>query len=668
MRLLPAVSAAVLLCPAMAQAADISLHVVQQGSGTPLASAAIVIEDLQAADPVAVGSTDADGRTVLKDVPAGTFRLSISAAGHDTIEREVRVGDASTALDFGRFELVQSAGDAIVVSGSRQRPVSIAPGVNSFDIAGSALASSGTLTSALRGLPGVTVQSEGTVELRGNDRVTILINGKPSALTGIGNQASLDAIPASNIARIEVINNPSAAQGAQGSAGIINIIMREESQQGWSGHIGFKGGFGAMGRRRADLPTDLGSYDWTPKASPYFSLRHGGDRLDFNLQGEVLVQRRLPNNEFTTRFYDDGRQIVSQVPENRRQTQYVLRGGADWRLSDADTLSFIGAFDLEDHIDVAQVPYIDMISGNRSRFWSWRENEQTGHASAALAWRHEFPEAGHSLSLRAEYIRGWEDETYRLNEVSSVRTGTDQTRLIANENTVPITLDYVRPFGSGQIELGAKAQFRWLPVRYEIVPGEQSIIYPGLGDRSDWQEQIYAGYINLLYEMNWLTVEGGVRAEQTSVSYTLDPANIYYPDDDAYSYFRIFPNVRLTAAIGSETDLSLFYNHRVDRPGEPELRVFPKYDDPELLKVGNPYFGRNSRRAMKCRWRTNGAASMVPFRCSIAGSKMPSNGSMPSTAAPASMTSSTRSIRTPARPGTPASKCWAIFGQAAPCA
>jgi outer membrane receptor protein involved in Fe transport len=65
--------------------------------------------------------------------------------------------------------------------------------------------------------------------------------------------------------------------------------------------------------------------------------------------------------------------------------------------------------------------------------------------------------------------------------------------------------------------------------------------------------------------------------------------NIYYQRNDAYDYFRLFPNVRLTTRLGDGSDISLFYNRRVDRPGEPELRIFPKYDDPELVKVGNPY-------------------------------------------------------------------------------
>lgn len=575
--------------PAMAKdGAAISVHAVSETTQSPVASAALLLEQPGSETPVAVGVTDKNGLGVIRGVAQGSYRLIISAAGFAPSTSNVLIGETTTALDLGRIVL-RPAGQEIVVTGERGQDVALAPGANSFLVANNALAQSGSVLSAMKSLPGITVEREGQVMLRGSDRVTILIDGKPSALTGIGNQTSLDAIPAANIERIDIINNPSARYGSQGSAGIINIVMRSTRKSGWSGHIGIKGGFGVFSRRKPDLPTQMGSFDWTPRIAPYFSLNHNGEKADWHVQGEILKQRKLPNNEFSSRFYDDGRIIASQVPENRKQTQYVLKGGTDQRLGDNDTLSINAAFDLENHLDVAQVPFIETTTNTLTRYWFWRENEQTGHASVALNYRHDFPEAGHNISLRAEYIRGWEDETYRLNEVSPIRTGTDLTHIIAHENTLPVSIDYVRPMGNGRIEVGAKVQLRWIPVRYLTEPGFMSIIYPGLGDHSEWKENIYAGYVNLVRETRAITIEAGLRIEQTNVSYTLDPANIYYPRSDSYSYFRLFPNIRLTKAVGVETDISLFYNRRVDRPGEQEVRVFPKYDDPELLKVGNPY-------------------------------------------------------------------------------
>ena len=93
-----------------------------------------------------------------------------------------------------------------------------------------------------------------------------------------------------------------------------------------------------------------------------------------------------------------------------------------------------------------------------------------------------------------------------------------------------------------------------------------------------------------MHETQRFAIEGGLRAEHTEVTYELDPENIYYPrNEDAYDYFKLFANARFTLKLSDTSRVSLFYNNRVDRPGEPELRAFPKYDDPENLKVGNPY-------------------------------------------------------------------------------
>ncbi len=351
-------------------------------------------------------------------------------------------------------------------------------------------------------------------------------------------------------------------------------------------------GIGALGKAREDLPTDLGSFSGNHKILPSFTLTRGGDQTDFLLQGEVLFQDRLPNNEFTTRFYDDGRVTLSQVPENRTQTHYILRAGLDHRFNEQDRLNVSTVYDYETHEDNAQVPFIDQATGLRNRYWFWTEQEVTGHASMAADYTHDYDGAGHEISARVEYIRGWEDEEYFLNEESDVRPGgfgTDSFHLIAKEHTIPISLDYVRPLSSGRLEVGSNFQFRWIPITYDTVPGAGSIIYPGLGDTSEWKENIYSAYGTYVHETESVVIEAGLRAEQTEVKYIIDSENLYYPNSDSYDYFKLFPNVRLTYKVGDNTDISAFYNRRVDRPGEPELRLFPKYDDPELLKVGNPY-------------------------------------------------------------------------------
>ena len=241
----------------------------------------------------------------------------------------------------------------------------------------------GSLLDAMKNLPGVTVDQDGRVSLRGSDRVAILIDGRQSSLTGFGSQRGLDSVSAANIEAIEIINNPSARFDAAGMAGIINIIYKREEELGFSGDIGFAIGNGQFSKRRGDLPTDLGSFSHNPKIIPSLNLNHNTETVRSFVQGEILFQDDLPNNEFTTRFYDDGRVIESQVPENREQTHYIVRLGSDWN-NGTNTVSIGGIYDFETHTDRAQVPFILAATGERERFWFWQEEEDTGFANISF--------------------------------------------------------------------------------------------------------------------------------------------------------------------------------------------------------------------------------------------------------------------------------------------
>lgn len=577
----------------------------------------VVIRRDTAADILSGSISDEEGRFAIRLNQRGDFVVQCSFVGYEPLTVPVLIGQKNDSYDLGKLSLAPETTQLgeVTVTG-REVTVNADRNQRSYRLAEQVAQSGGSIAEAMKALPGITIDQEGKVSLRGSDKVAVLIDGRPSGMTGFGNQKGLNNIPAANVERIEIINNPSAKYDAAGMAGIINIVYKKEQESGLNGSVGFTYGLGEITTRKEDLPTDLGRYAGNAKYVPSLNLNYRTPKTNTYFQSELIRQHRLPNNEFTTRYYDEGTNTISQVPENRTQTHYILKGGIDLNLSPRNVLRFSSIYDYEHHVDTAQVPYIDLNAGSRYRYWHWREEEVTGYLNFRLDYQHDFKEPGHHYNLAAQYVRGWEDESYFLNDSSALRRANDMTNIIATEHTTSFTADYVKPLRSGRLETGAKLQIRTIPVTYDILRGQQSIIYEGLGDWSDWGENIYAGYLNYIWEKSTFDIEGGLRAEQTNVYYDISPDNTYYPSNDAYQYFALFPNLRFTFKLGDRHRVSLFYNRRVDRPGEPELRIFPKYDDPELLKVGNPYlrpqFTQTFELAYKRLWE-NGSIFLATY-------------------------------------------------------
>ncbi|MDG1805359.1 outer membrane beta-barrel family protein, partial [Flavicella sp.] len=551
--------------------------------------------------------SDGEGRFEISGELKGRYTLKVSFVGFEDHTEEILIGELNTNFDVGTIQLISSAEaiDEVTVKGKKST-ISAGMESKSFAMDDNIAQSGGSVLDAMKGMPGVTVDQEGKIILRGSDKVMVLMDGKQSSLTGFGNQKSLDNIPVANIERIDIINNPSAKYDATGMAGIINIIYKEETETGFNGDVSFTSGLGAVSKRKEDLPTELGSFSSNPSGVLGLNLNYKKDKVNFFLQSEAMLLKKLPNNEFTTRTYDNGTTTISQVPENRSQHRFILKGGMDYNFDEDNTLTVSGMYDWEHHIDTAQVPYIDVSTGERYRYIAWNEDEITGYMNYSANFNHKFAQKGHEIDFTAQYTKGWEDETYYLNDSSAVRIGRDVTNILATEHTTSVQADYVKPMSSGRMELGAKARFRNLPVEFKVDRGENSVIYPGVGEWSDWGENIYAAYGNFILEKNKYDIEAGMRLEHTSVFYNIDPNNIYYGGkDDKYDYLELFPNLRFSYKLDDYNKISLFYNRRIDRPGEPELRVFPKSDDQELLKIGNPYLRPQFTQSYEVAYKTS---------------------------------------------------------------
>ncbi len=558
-------------------------------SKAPISYVSILIKTKKDSSFVGGTITNEEGRFTLSGIKSGTYLMEALLGGYVKHQQEIIVGTLSAYLDLGNIELFENVNKLtdVIVTASKQKD-----GVNEkmdkkvFAVGNNISQVGGSVLQAMQNLPGVTVQ-DGKVQLRGNDKVAILIDGKQSAITGFNGQTGLDNLPASAIERIEIINNPSAIYDANGNAGIINIIYKKNKQEGFNGKIGIMGGLGALWERKPNLPTIRPQFSATPKLNPSISLNYRKNKLNTFLQGDWLYTQTLNRNEFSERTYTNGIVINQQVKRNRTTTFATVKTGIDWTPDVSNSLTVSGYFNREKILDDGDVPYFNKDFSQRLRLWQFLEDEVKYTAIASASYQHKFKQPGHQLTAGFNYTFHREDEQYFFTNIMPTFTGQDAFKLLSDEHVSDLNVDYVRPLKHGRIETGIKFRYRSIPTNMQFFPGLNSPIDSNAGGWANYKETIPAVYGNYVFENNNIELEAGLRMEYVKVDYDVNPNHPTYTSD-GYNYAKPFPTIRFGYKVNNRNKLTAFFNQRVDRPNEVDIRIFPKYDEPELLKVGNP--------------------------------------------------------------------------------
>ncbi|RQO32668.1 TonB-dependent receptor [Taibaiella sp. KBW10] len=531
--------------------------------------------------------TNEEGRFSLNSIPPENYILETAYLGYTPQYTPLYVGNLSEFLDIAHIELTPlSTTLTDVVVTVRQDDLSAKLDKKTFSIADNISQAGGSVLQSMQNLPGITVQ-EGKVQLRGNDKVTVLIDGKQTAMTGFGSQTGLDNIPASAIDKIEIINNPSAKYDANGNAGIINIIMKKEKQEGFNGKIGFTGGLGSLWQRRSNLPGIRPQYQFTPKLNPSLSFNYRKNKINVFFQADNLYNQSLNKNEFVTRTYDDGSIIQQQTKRNRNTNYLTAKAGLDWYLNARNTLTVSTMFGSEKIIDRGDEPFFNADLSQRKRLWQFLEDELKTTVMATAVYQHKFKQPGHVVNAGINYTFHRENEQYFFDNIMPTYTGKDAFKLLSDEHVADLNLDYIKPLAYGRLEGGFKFRYRTIPTNMLFIPGRNSPLDTNAGGWAKYTETIPTVYGNYIFENPKIEAEIGLRIEYVGLQYDVNPGHNTYKSD-GYHYTQPFPNLRFAYKFDEHNRLSFFYNRRVDRPNEVDIRIFPKYDDAEIIKVGNP--------------------------------------------------------------------------------
>lgn len=608
MRILPFIIA--LLLPsfliAQSKAATVSGQLQDQNLQTPLPFVSVVLR--QAADSSFVMGVISDdkGLFTFEKVAPNNYLLVAKFAGYLALEKTIYVGSTADFLDLGTYFLQPAVRqlDEITVTG-RADEVGSKMEKKTFSMEDNITQSGGSVLQALENLPGITIENN-KVKLRGSDQIIVLIDGKQSALTGLGSQSGLDNLPASSIERIEIINNPSAKYDANGHAGIINIILKKEKKDGLHGKVGLAGGVGSLWVRQANLPTLTPQYQNTPKLNPSLSLNYRKNKVAAFVQIDDLYTQTLNKNEFVTRTYDDGTIIEQQTKRNRNTHYLNTKIGLDWQQSEKNLFTVSGVFGSEKILDHGEQVFFNENLSQRKRLWQFLEDELKTTVVGNLGYHRSFTVPGKSLQANLLYTFHRENEQYFFDNILPKYQGRDAFKLLSDEHVLDFTTDYVQPLKIGQLQSGAKLRYREIPTNMQFFPSSQSPLDTNAGGKATYAEVIPALYSTYLFENKKWEGELGLRVEYVNLNYLVDPTHNTYKSD-GYQYFQPFPNVRLGYKFNENNRLAFFLNRRVDRPNEVDIRVFPKYDDAEIIKVGNPslkpQYTQSAEVGYKFRWK-----------------------------------------------------------------
>jgi outer membrane receptor protein involved in Fe transport len=273
-------------------------------------------------------------------------------------------------------------------------------------------------------------------------------------------------------------------------------------------------------------------------------------------------------------------------------------------MNDHNSLTISGLFGSEKIIDRGDQPFFNTDLTQRKRLWQFLEDELKTTIMATANYQHKLKEAGHFLNIGFNYTFHREDEKYFYDNYLPNSTGTDAFKLLSDEQVYDFNFDYIKPLKYGRIETGIKLRGRNIPTNMQFIPGANSVLDVNAGGWATYKELIPAVYGNYIFENKKWEAELGLRIEYVKIQYDVNPNHIVYKSD-GYNYTQPFPNLRLAYKINDNNKLSVFYNRRVDRPNEVDIRIFPKYDDAEIIKVGNPALRPQFTNSIELGYKTN---------------------------------------------------------------
>lgn len=526
------------------------------------------------------GISNKDGQFEIKGLNVGNYYVIANFIGYNKITvNNIKITTSNQTSDLGKIILtiISQKIDEVSVIADKQR-VEYKIDKKVVNVNQDINAAGGTAVDVLENTPSVEVDIEGNVALRGSSNFIVLIDGKPSVLSG---SDALRQIPAATIQNIEIITNPSAKYDPDGSGGIINVVMKKNVLAGFTGVVNTTAGTGD--KYRSDLTINYR----TNKTNLFF----GTDWSDDTNWGKMYSERETILGD-TTQF------IISNGTRDMSRGGLNFKTGADFYLTKKTTLSVsttIGKY----NFDMGGISYLNKYTSNSNSIYytnSSSSNREGNSVSTNVSLQTKFNESGtHKLDILAYYSNRGGNEFETQNEfltnenyITNSIINQIKTTSTDNDNNFRFKLDYVKPIGNAKIETGLQSILEHETEDYNFKnyntttnTWENNSLY---SSNMDFKNNVYAGYFTYSSQLGQLQYMAGLRSEFTD-RYIF---NLKSDKPFELQRFDLFPSAHISYNINESTQLMTSYSKRIKRPDGRDLDPFVSYIDQYTIRVGNP--------------------------------------------------------------------------------
>ena len=536
---------------------------------------------------VANAYTDAAGNFSMPGIPSGSYLLKANIVGYDMLVRPVTVGGEQHRVNMGEIGMKKVSTTLREVSIAAQKPVYMMDGEKTlYNVSEDPSIHSGTATDALQNAPGVEVDVEGNVSLRGVSSVEIWINNKPSNMNEDALKNFLQQMPADNIEKIEVITNPSARYSAQSDGGVINIVTVSDIKKNSFLSFGVRGSSSpnvtpwisyVYANKKFSISTYLNySYSITKNTSESQSLSfdNEGDTSSFY---HTKQSSRSPNHR--AGLFVNG----SYTPDTANSIRFWAGVHPSWNNGFSNLTT--------EHYEYLYKP------GDYSYSLTTNSHRNNIGGNGGLWYEHKFNNKGHKMDASINFSlwrmqnNGTEDRNYIVVDEKDKYKSVEAGNRVYSTN---LSLDYTIPYHkNGEIEIGTSGGFDYNRTIYNEdslvqsdLDGVLPIAYRDTIRSYDMRERQgnVAAYVTIQHRFGRFTVKGGLRTEYKIYDLHYFTAPEY---DITKGFWGLFPSLHLTYRTKSMHNFKLSYTRRVRNPSSQNLTTFITYGE-ESFSTGNP--------------------------------------------------------------------------------